>query len=165
MKYLYIIRHAKSSWEEADLPDVVRPLNERGKKAAVKIGNYLAQHHEKPDLILSSPATRAFHTAVTVSQILGYRLKHIDVRPEIYFEGEPGVLNVLRELDDKYEQVFVFGHEPTCSDLIYSLANEMVYKFPTASVFKIKLDIDNWADLFEAKGKKAFFISPKTLKD
>nr|MBP6155012.1 histidine phosphatase family protein [Chitinophagales bacterium] len=63
MKYLTIIRHAKSSWEHPDLDDFVRPLNDRGQTAIPLIGNYLQQQQIYPDLIISSPATRAIETA------------------------------------------------------------------------------------------------------
>ena len=164
MKSITIIRHAKSSWDDPELPDVVRPLNKRGVQAASSIGKYLAKLHEKPDLIISSPATRAYHTAVSVAQILGYRLKNIAVVPSVYFEGEQGVLNLLREQDDIYDNIFIFGHEPTCSDVVHTLAEEMIPKFSTAGMFKIDLDIDNWKDIYKASGKKVFFVTPKQLK-
>ena len=165
MKSVFIIRHAKSSWDEPDLPDVVRPLSNRGKKASKIIGQYLAKLHEKPDLMISSPASRAYHTATNVAQILGYRLKSIAVQPEIYFEGEQGVLNVLRNLEDKYENIFIFGHEPTCSDITETLCGQVISKFATASIAKIDLNIDKWKDIYQSKGKLNFFISPRQIKD
>ncbi len=165
MKTITIIRHAKSSWDYPELPDVIRPLNKRGIDAAVQVGRHLAKLHEKPDLIISSPATRAYHTAVCVAQILGYRLKNISVEPTVYFEGEQGIMNLLREQSDLNDHVFVFGHEPTCSDLIYTLTSERIGKFATASVCKIELDIDDWKDIYQASSKKVFLIGPKQIKD
>lgn len=164
MKSIIIIRHAKSSWDDPELPDVIRPLNKRGVQAANTIGKYLAKLHEKPDLIISSPATRAYHTAVSVAQILGYRLKHIAVIPTVYFEGEQGILNLLREQDDINDNIFIFGHEPTCSDLIHTLTGELIPKFATAAMCKIDLDIDKWKDIYKASGKIGFCISPKQIK-
>ena len=165
MKSVYIIRHAKSSWEEPDLPDVVRPLNKRGLDAAATIGKYLARLHAKPDLIISSPATRAYHTAVVVAQTLGYRLKQISVQPAVYFEGEQGVLNLLREQEDVYDEIFIFGHEPTCSDIVHTLCHDIIPKFSTAGMCKINLDIDSWKDIYSARGKKEFFVAPKMIKE
>jgi len=163
MKSIYIIRHAKSSWEDPEIPDVVRPLNNRGKRASNAIGKYLAKLHEKPDLIISSPATRAYHTAVNVARILGHRLKSIQVEPAVYYEGEQGVLNMLRRQENKYDSIFVFGHEPTCSDLVETFTGESLLKFPTASVYKIDLDIDDWGNIYKAAGKKVFYIFPKAI--
>ena len=161
MKSVYIIRHAKSSWDDPEIPDVVRPLNSRGKKASQTMGKYLAKLHEKPDLIISSPASRAYHTAVNVARILGYRLKNIGVEPAVYYEGEQGVMNMLRRQDGKYDSIFVFGHEPTCSDLIETLCGEYITKFPTASICRIDLDIDDWSEIYNSSGKKVFFVTPK----
>lgn len=165
MKSVCIIRHAKSSWEDQDLPDVIRPLNKRGKKTSGLVGRYLAQLHEKPDLIISSPATRAYHTAVNIAQILGYRMKNIVIDPIIYFEGEQGIINMLRRLDDKYDHIFIIGHEPTLSDVIETLSGETVSKFPTTAVFKINLDMTSWKDIYESKGKKVFFTIPKQIRE
>jgi phosphohistidine phosphatase len=165
MKTITIIRHAKSSWDYPELPDVIRPLNKRGIDAAGQVGRYLAKLHEKPDLIISSPATRAYHTAVCVAQILGYRLKNIHVEPTVYFEGEQGILNLLREQNNLNEHIFIFGHEPTCSDLINTLTGESISKFATASVCKIALDIKDWKDIYQASSKKVFLIGPKQVKD
>ena len=63
MKTLFLIRHAKSSWEYTALPDKDRPLNDRGKRDAPKMGKRLAKRDVTPDLILSSPARRALTTA------------------------------------------------------------------------------------------------------
>lgn len=146
------------------MPDVTRPLNDRGKKAAAQIGHYLAKKHEKPDLIVSSPAARAYHTAVVVARLLGYRSRHIQVEPPVYYDGEQGVMNTLRKIDARYHDVFVFGHEPTCSDLIEAFTGEHLLKFPTCSVCRIELDIDQWSDIYDARGKKTYLISPKKLK-
>jgi phosphohistidine phosphatase len=129
------------------------------------MGKHLASLHERPDLIISSPATRAYHTALNIADILGYRAKDIAVDPAIYYSGEPGVLNALRKVDDKHRSVFIFGHEPTCSEVIYHLCGQMTRKFATCSVFKIELDLKHWTEIGQKQGKKVFFISPKEIKD
>jgi phosphohistidine phosphatase len=75
MKTLFLIRHAKSSWDDTALPDKDRPLNDRGWRDAPKMGKRLAKRHVKPDLILSSPAVRALRTAEIIAKKLDYRRK------------------------------------------------------------------------------------------
>ena len=77
MKTLFLVRHAKSSWDDTALPDKDRPLNDRGKRDAAKMGQRLAKIDVKPDLILSSPARRALTTAEIVAKKLDYKLKNI----------------------------------------------------------------------------------------
>lgn len=164
MKSIYVIRHGKSSWDDLEIPDVVRPLSSRGKSASTAVGKQLAQMHEKPDLIISSPAARAYHTAVNIARIIGYRLKSIRVEPALYYEGEQGIIQVLRGLGDSVESVFLVGHEPNCSDLVRTLTGQSLPKFPTAAVFKIALDTSDWPSLYEARGSKEFFITPADLE-
>ena len=75
MKTLFLIRHAKSSWDDTALPDKDRPLADRGRRDAPKMGKRLAKRDVKPDLILSSPARRALTTAEIVAKKLDYKLK------------------------------------------------------------------------------------------
>jgi phosphohistidine phosphatase len=79
MKTLFLIRHAKSSWDDTALPDKDRPLGDRGRRDAPKMGKRLAKRDVKPDLILSSPARRALTTAEIIAKKLDYKLKDIVV--------------------------------------------------------------------------------------
>ena len=81
----------------------------------------------------------------------------------IYYDGEQGVMNLIRHLDKDVDSVFIVGHEPTCSDLIDTLCSDRIMKFPTGSVYRIDLDIKKWSDIYSANGKKIFFITPKEL--
>jgi phosphohistidine phosphatase len=164
MKYLYIIRHAKSDWEDLTLPDIVRPLNERGKQSVYIIANFLKENKIIPDLILSSPATRALHTAIGVSDVLGYPNNNIFTYSEIYFKGREGMLDVISSVGNKKSNIFIFSHEPSCSELIYFLTGEAVMKFPTAAIFGIKFKMDNWSEIFNHKGEKVLFTSPKQIQ-
>ena len=91
MKMLFLVRHAKSSWDDTALPDKDRPLDDRGKRDAPKMGKRLAKRDVKPDLILSSPAKRALTTAEIIAKKLDYKLKDIVVDDRLY----AGAVNVL----------------------------------------------------------------------
>ena len=90
MKTLFLIRHAKSSWDDTALPDKDRPLNDRGKRDAPKMGKRLAKRDVKPDLILSSPAKRALTTAEIIAKKLDYKLKDIVVDDRLYAGAAAG---------------------------------------------------------------------------
>src|SRR3981189_3928270 len=91
MKALFLIRHAKSSWDDTAVPDKDRPLDDRGKRDAPKMGERLAKRDVQPDLILSSPARRALNTAEIISKKLDYKLKDIvgDDRLDAAEAGDP----------------------------------------------------------------------------
>src|SRR5437868_13677338 len=84
MKTLFLIRHAKSSWDDAALPDKDRPLSDRGRRDAPKIGKRLTKRDVKSDLILSSPARRALTTAEIIAKKLDYKRKNIMVEDRLY---------------------------------------------------------------------------------
>ena len=165
MKYLTIIRHAKSSWDHPDLDDIARPLNERGKSAVKIIGNYLRENQLTPDLIVSSPATRAITTANGIAELVLFNLKEITIEPVIYFGTSSAILEMLKQTDNKFNDVFLFGHEPILSSLIYQLSKTPLEKFPTCSVFRISLEIKSWHDIGAKKGKCEIYVNPKLLME
>ena len=83
MKTLYVIRHAKSSWDEPDQSDFERGLNDRGKRDAPRMGKRLKERGIHPDLMLSSPAKRAYSTAKRIAEVLDYSTKNIATDKEI----------------------------------------------------------------------------------
>jgi len=161
MKYLTIIRHAKSSWDFPDLEDIERPLNERGKQSIQLVGNFLKAQHLHPDLMISSPAVRAQTTAKGIGKLIGYDLKLLRTEAVIYFGTSQAILELLQTLDDAKNDVFLFGHEPILSSLIFRLCNKRVEKFSTCGVCRIAFAISHWKDLQE--GTCELFIFPKQL--
>lgn len=165
MKTLYIIRHAKSSWDEEDLDDMVRPLNDRGKTACLLIGNWLRMQKIKPDYVITSPATRALHTAITVTSWMEFPKSKLDIDAAIYFGNVKAVSEKLVSLDQvsKSGKVFLFGHEPLLSELIYKFTKDELEKFPTAALYSINWNVDTWAEAMQQLGAKVDFITPKSL--
>ena len=93
MKTLFLVRHAKSSWDDTTLPDKDRPLNERGERDAPKMGKRLAKRDVKTDLILSSPARRALTTAKIIAKSIDYKPKKIVVDDRLYPGAADDLLN------------------------------------------------------------------------
>src|SRR6056297_1598790 len=108
MKTLLIIRHAKSSWDNPDLPDVERPLNKRGFRDAPFMAKLIAEKVPKPDLFLSSPATRASTTAKYFAEAYNLEENRIEIKELIYDRGPKQILYMLSELDDEINSVALF---------------------------------------------------------
>ena len=125
MKTLFLIRHAKSSWDDTALPDKDRPLNDRGKRDAPKMGKRLAKRDVKPDLILSSPAKRALTTAEIIAKKLDYKLKDIVVDDRLYAGAVHDLLNVIHKLGDKPKRVILFGHNPELTEFAHRLSSRL----------------------------------------
>ena len=122
MKTLFLIRHAKSSWADPALPDKDRPLGDRGRRDARKMGKRLAKRDVKPDLILSSPARRALTTAEIIAKKLDYKRKNIVVEDRLYSSAVDDLLNVVQKLSDKVERVMLFGHNPELTEFAHRLS-------------------------------------------
>lgn len=162
MKRLYLIRHAKSSWSESDLADIDRPLNKRGKRDAPAMGKRLKkEYHAKPDLILSSPAHRAFKTAKIIAKEIAYPEKKIETKGSLYASGVPAMLNVIQLLDDSLDEVMLIGHNPDLTSLANFLSSQQVDNIPTCGIFCADFDIKSWKELEGGMGIFKFFDYPK----
>ncbi len=159
MKTLYILRHAKSSWNDPSLADFDRPLNERGLNAAPFIGEVMARKGVVADLIISSPAKRTMETAVLVKEASGSNAS-IQYDERIYEASNQTLRLVISQIADKIESVLIVGHNPGMEGLI-NLLTGRVEPMPTAALAAIVLDIDRVGKKISAKcGTLQFVIRP-----
>lgn len=161
MKTLYLIRHAKSSWDDPDKSDFDRPLNERGEKDAPRMGKRLKERPIEIDAIYSSPALRTLTTAQKIAEQLGFPVDAILVQRDLYHADEEALLQFLRHLPDKNNFIVMVGHNPGITDFANGLLNETIDNIPTAGVVAGQLNIDSWSTAKWACGKLAFFDFPK----
>ncbi|MBC7939957.1 MAG: histidine phosphatase family protein, partial [Chitinophagaceae bacterium] len=110
MKTLFLVRHAKSSRDDPSLPDRERPLDDRGRHDAPKMGKRLTNRGVKPDLLVSSPALRALTTAQLIADEIGCQRKDIIVDERLYASSSDDLLSVICAIDDKLDSVMLFGH-------------------------------------------------------
>jgi len=141
MKTLFLVRHAKSSRDEPSLPDKDRPLNDRGKRDAPKMGERLAKRDVVPNLILSSPAKRALNTAQIIAKKLDYKLADIVVDERLYATAADDLLHVIRKLGAKPKSVMLFGHNPELTELAHRLSNKITH-LPTCAVAEFTFDVN-----------------------
>jgi phosphohistidine phosphatase len=161
MKSLFLLRHAKSSWSKEGLPDIDRPLNDRGRKDAPKIGRILRDSGTMPERIVSSPAKRALKTARLVAKELGYPETEISVDPQIYAAAPDALLAVIRELDDAIDRAMLVGHNPGLSELANRLSTDSLGDFSTCTVVRLDFAVDSWRDIRPRSGVPGLFEYPK----
>ena len=158
MKTLYLLRHAKSSWDDASLPDFDRPLNGRGLNAAPFIGEVIARKGLFPDLIISSPAKRAMQTATLVKESSGSNAP-IQYEERVY-EASPQMLKTLiAQVAESNESVLLVGHNPGVEGLIDHLTGNFE-TMPTAALAAILMDISAWNKIDANCGGLSFVIRP-----
>lgn len=167
MKTLYIIRHAKSSWADPDQADFDRPLNERGKRDAPRMGKRLKEKGVHPGLIIASPAKRAWSTAKRIAAALKYSRENIKTDSALYLADDEKLLSVVQKLKDKHNTVILVSHNPGLTDFVNSLrSDEMdIDNVPTCGVVAFSLNIDSWKDVNWGTGKVIFFDYPKSKED
>jgi len=160
MKTLYLIRHAKSSWKNARIADIERPLNSRGKRDAPFIGELLASKKIKPALIITSPAKRAKKTAETIAGKIGYSKKNIVYEDNIYEAGSHELLDVIKNINNKFDSAMLFGHNPGFTMLHNFLCKHYIDNIPTSGVVALEFE-SPWNEIEKNSAKFLFFEYPK----
>ncbi len=164
MKTLYLLRHAKSSWDNPDLDDHHRPLNHRGEKDAPKMGKRLRRAGVKPNLICSSSATRAITTARLAAEEMDYPAKSIREEKRLYHAGPDELLDFLHSLNDGVDTVMLVGHNPGLTEFANSLLDEEIDNIPTAGLVGAQLGVNSWKDVKWGCGKLTMNDYPKKDK-
>lgn len=159
MRTLFLIRHAKSSWDNPGLRDFNRPLNERGLHDAPKMAKLLAKKGVKPDLLLSSPAKRAITTAHFFAEAFGLEADDVVQEQEIYEAAVSDILNIVNNLPDSAQSVMLFGHNPTLTDVANRFSDQYIDNIPTCGIVQIESEADSWKAFSEGNAavKKIFF--------
>ena len=164
MKHLVIVRHAKSVPYGYD-EDFHRDLKKRGENDSSLVSKELKKLGFTPGLIISSPALRAKRTAKIFADTFGYAPERIQIIEDLY-EGvsTQEFVEMLKNLPDENNTVYVFGHNPTVFYLINNLLDSFYDDVPTCSSVGIGFAIDSWKEVDVKTGKKVFHITPKMLK-
>ncbi len=161
MKTLYMIRHAKSSWE-FDLPDEKRPLNQRGLRDADLVGKELKTLVESIDKVLCSPAERAHSTAKIVLRHLNIPDNVFNLESRLYDFGGSLVIDVIKNCDDSVDTLMIFGHNHAFTSIANFYGSESIDNVPTAGVVVIQFDVEKWKNI--NVGKTLLKIYPKSLR-
>ncbi len=163
LRELMLLRHAKSDWKQPDLMDIDRPLSDKGKKNALKMGKWLKSQNLMPDLILVSPAQRAQQTLRRICSECPANKITVD---ELYLAELNTLQKVLADAPAAM-RVMIIGHNPGLEHLYRFLHNEQeedsIHLFPTASLAHFILPQD-WHNLEQGDGKLTQFIRPKDIQ-
>ncbi len=173
MKYLTLIRHAKSSWDDPSQSDHDRPLNERGLRNAPVMGRFLANTYfgmngvaallPKPDRLLTSTALRARTTAELMMKEMGLELLAGDRR--LYLAEPKAMLQIVQAFDNTWRHVMIFGHNPGISECTERLLKRGdIKEMPTCAVAILELPWDTWAAVDWHEARLVGFLTPKLIE-
>jgi phosphohistidine phosphatase len=165
MKQLTLIRHAKSSWASGHgTRDIDRPLNHRGERDAPRMATHLRQQGFLPDLMLSSPATRAATTAEEIARGIGYDVDNILWKDQIYAAMVSELLELITTVNAEISHVAMVGHNPAFTELANLLQPHPIDNIPTCGVVMIQFDVGDWSEIPQSLGNLLCFDTPKSLK-
>jgi phosphohistidine phosphatase len=167
MKQLFLLRHAKSSWDESELVDHDRPLAPRGRRAAKLIAEHLGREGVTPALVLCSSARRTRETFERVAPALGEGIS-VQIERGLYAASDQRLLERLRAVEDGVESLMLIGHNPGVEQLALGLAGSgqklarLRRKYPTGALATLEFS-GQWGDLRPGRAELMDFVTPKQL--
>ena len=163
MKTVYIVRHGKAAPASATVADADRMLTDTGVARTCKIAEYMAESRPVIDHIISSPAERAYDTALIIADKLGIPVKKVVAEEKLFTGDDSDYLDLIEGLDDSVNSVMLVGHNPVITVVANRFANPKIDSLPTTGVVSVYLDTDKWADLKKVKVIQNFTVWPGML--
>jgi len=164
MKLLYLLRHAKSP-QSIDVPtDMDRPLNERGYGDIQRIAKKVAAEKVRIDSIVSSPAIRAFSTALILARAIKYAEDRIVLNKRLFDSSAGDYIEVITSSEDSVNSLLIAGHNPAISDALNRLSRGEITEMPTSSLACLTFDTDSWQRIDKLPSEIKFFFHPDGIK-
>lgn len=168
VRTVFLLRHGKSSWSDATLRDIDRPLAPRGARASRRIAGYIRRQKVRPALVLCSPSLRTRQTLEAIGPALGKRCA-VELVPELYAASEEELLERLRALPNTVGSVMIIGHNPGLQSLALTLASrgdelpKLAQKFPTGALATLTVRTEKWHALAAGAAELVAYIVPREL--
>lgn len=144
---LYILRHAKSSWGEPEKNDADRALKYKGIEDVRSVARSVGARARGIELILSSHANRAIHTAILFANAAAIPLNRIVIHSGIYLADDEGLVQVVSEVDSGVTSLMLVGHNPSVTLLANQFLHEPVNEIPTSGLVILQFQADSWNDI------------------
>ncbi len=162
--HLVLVRHAKSSWDDPDRPDIERPLNARGRRDGPRMARHLAAHLRPPERVLVSPARRTRETLDLLRQALAIAPSSVREEPRIYEADAAALVAVIRETPEDVSTLMLIGHNPGLTDCANLLAaGDPLGNVPTLGVVELECAGRRWNELAAGACRRTAFHRPKAL--
>jgi phosphohistidine phosphatase len=161
MKKLIIVRHGKSSWGYENVADIDRPLKNKGIRNSYEMAARIHDNNLIPDIIISSPAIRALHSAIIFLRVLKVPLDKLFVNELFYHASDDELFDKIRTTDNKADTIMIFGHNPTFTSLANKFAKNEIDNIPTTGVVVLSFDADEWGKISRKNLLEEEFDYPK----
>lgn len=172
MRQLLLLRHAKSSWDDRDIPDHERPLNRRGELAAAAMRTAMDGLGLAPDVVLVSTSRRTLQTLAALEPWAETPL--VDRLESLYLAPAPMLLKAVREVGAMARSVLVVGHNPGLHDLAMLLIGAQAASYDNADIRRVSESFPSgalaefaitgpWSTLDEGGARLTRFLCPRDL--
>jgi phosphohistidine phosphatase len=170
MAKLILLRHAKAAPASPGQSDFDRPLTDRGRRDAGRMGAALGGL--AIDLALVSAAQRTRET-FDLAKAEMKSAPRAEITRDLYLSGAKKLIRRLAETPAEIETLLVVGHNPDLHEVALWLAGKderkeammLRAKFPTAAVAVFSLELASWTDLDPSAARLKCFATPADLED
>ncbi len=159
---LTLLRHAKSSWKDPTLTDMERPLNKRGRRDATAMAVTLKEHGASFKMIYASPARRTRETITRMLLALPAQDAQLIFDERFYSFERDQLLQAIRQLDGKPNDVMIVGHNPAMHDTLRWLTGKVIEIFPTCAAAQLSLDLPSWSKIGKGSAQLRWLLLPKS---
>jgi len=164
MKTLIVLRHAKSSWEDAKLKDIERPLISKGQKRTMLVSNFLIEQNIKVDYVVSSPAIRATETAKIICLEQNFPIEEIIIDEHLYFVSTEKYYEAVFAIPDTKHTALIVGHNPMLTSFVNELSSTPIRNLPTSGLLVVTFNTLKWNTILSADRETKHLIFPKKLE-
>ncbi|KAA6439983.1 phosphohistidine phosphatase [Dyadobacter flavalbus] len=164
-KTLVLVRHATAEDQTFRIKDFDRNLNSKGLSEAAAMGKWLAESGVKPDIFITSPASRAYKTAEIISGKLGVNASSLITNADIYEGGPQSYLNAVNTVPENFSMLMLFGHNPDISYFAEYLTGSNLGSMKKGSIAIIDFDDLNWAEISAKTGNLNLYKTPGEVRE
>lgn len=162
MKHIIFVRHARAEEDSGAFPDFERSLTSNGKSTSEKMANKFREKEKAPMVFITSPAFRAYETALVFARVLKYKPDNVILKNELYTDPNLNVLgDILSEMDDSVDTVVLFGHNPSFTELADRLSKNGCDFLPKAGIVCLAFRTDTWNGIVRERGTVEYFLKPE----
>jgi phosphohistidine phosphatase len=158
---LFIVRHAKSSWDIDNISDIDRPLILRGIRNAYEMARRLKIERNIPEKFITSPANRAMHTASIFINVFELPFEKLIIDNRLYEHGIQDILSVIKTEPSKTRKLMIFGHNPDISGLLKLFTKKPLTEIPTCGILIFTFECNEWKDIIKSAVTSEFMDFPK----
>jgi phosphohistidine phosphatase len=160
-KTLFVLRHAKSAWDDVNKSDFDRPLTFKGISDATKLAGHLKNELKEIELVISSSANRAAHTATIFCSTVGVPLDSIVLNNSFYETSVSEVLHIVRTISNDIKCAMLVGHNPTFTSLVNQFLPQSIDNLPTSGLVRLDFNIESWSEIRKENLQSSWVDFPK----